>query len=327
MPLGCSPILCFAAWVRAVSLALVALAASEVYAQAPDTAFQLADRAFAAEGIAVGPDGSFFVSSVHLGQVVRVGADGTVAPFATAPGRWSVLGMAPDPARQSLWAATVAWPQARDADPSDHGRTALVRFDLATGAVRESVERMGALGDVAVAADGRVYATDGMEGTILVLDPDSDRFRTLVPPGVLHSPQGLAFGRDADRLFVVDYRNGLVAVDTSTGAVTIVPHVAGVEDRGADGLAYADGVLYVVQNGVAPHRVQRWRLSEDEARVVEADVLASADGDDRFSEPTLAAVAGPWLYVVAASGWAQFDDEGRLDVEAAPLPTILRIRR
>lgn len=90
---------------------------------------------------------------------------------------------------------------------------------------------------------------------------------------------------------------------------------------------YADGTLYAVQNGIAPHRVWRWRLSEDEQRVVEADVLASAADDGRFSEPTLATVAGPWLYVVSASGWAHFGPDGTLNVEAAPKPTILRMRR
>ncbi len=298
--------------------------------QVPETAFTLDDRAFAAEGIALLPDASLVVGSVHLGTIVRVDGDGRATPVAEAPGRWSVLGMTVDPGRRSLWAATTAWPQARDADPAAHGRTALVRFDLDTGAVQERVETAGALGDVAVGPDGTVYATDGLAGTVHVLDRDS--LRTLVPRGVLHSPQGLAFGRDPGRLFALDYRYGLVAVDVRTGAVTLVPHVPGAEDRGADGLAYADGTLYAVQNGIAPHRVLRWRLSPDESRVVGAgvvgaDVLASAEGDDRFDEPTLAAVAGPWLYVVAASGWAHFADDGALDVEAAPLPTVLRVRR
>ncbi|PAP76471.1 SMP-30/gluconolactonase/LRE family protein [Rubrivirga marina] len=304
---------------------LLCLAALGARAQAPETAFTLDDRAFAAEGIALLPDSSFAVGSVHLGTIVRVDGDGRVTPFAEAPGRWSVLGMTVSPDRRSLWAATVAWPQARGADTTAHGRTALVRFDLATGAVQGRIETTGALGDVTVGPDGAVYATDGLAGTVRVLDGDS--LRTLVPRGVLHSPQGLAFGRDPSRLFVVDYRYGLVAVDVRTGGVTLVPHVPGVEDRGADGLVYAGGTLYAVQNGVQPHRVARWRLSPDEARVVEADVLASAEGDDRFDEPTLAAVAGPWLYVVSASGWAHFSDDGTLDVEAAPVPTVLRIPR
>lgn len=310
---------------RGVALLLAALAAvPNGRAQSVETAFVLADRAFAAEGIALAPDSSFFLGSVHLGTVVRVGPDEEAVPFAEAPGRWSVLGLAVDVPRRSLWAATAAWAQARDADTLDHGRTALVRFDLDTGAVVATYERRGALGDVAVGPDGVVYASDGLGGTVHVLDGDS--LRTLVPPGVLRSPQGLAVGRDPGRLFAVDYRHGLVAIDVATGAVTLVPHAPGTEDRGTDGLAYADGALYAVQNGVAPHRVWRWQLAPDESRVVAADVLASAEGDGRFSEPTLAAVAGPWLYVVAASGWAHFDADGRLGPDAPP-PTVVRVRR
>jgi len=309
---------------RTLALLLFLLAFS-VRAQAPETAFQLDDRAFAPEGVVLAPDSSFFVSSVHLGTVVRVTREGEVLPFAEAPGRWSVLGMAVDAKRGVLWAATAAWPQARDADPTAHGQTALVVFDLETGAVHDAYERAGVLGDVTVGPDGDIYATDGQEGTVHVLDGDS--LRTLVPRGVLHSPQGLMFGKDPNRLFILDYRNGLLSVDTRTGAVTIVPHVPGIDDRGADGLAYADGTLYAVQNGIAPHRVWRWRLSDDEQRVVEADVLASAADDDRFSEPTLAEVVGPWLYVVSASGWAHYGQDGTLNVEAAPKPTILRMRR
>ncbi|GAB5534935.1 MAG: hypothetical protein Rubg2KO_11840 [Rubricoccaceae bacterium] len=294
-------------------------------AQTPETAFQLDDRAFAPEGVVLAPDSSFFVSSVHLGTVVRVTPEGEVHPFAEAPGRWSVLGMAVDVDQGVLWAATAAWPQARDADSTAHGQTALVAFDLTTGGVRETYERAGVLGDVALGPEGSVYATDGQTGTVHVLDGDS--LRTLVPRGVLHSPQGLVFGRDRTRLFLLDYRNGLLSVDTRTGAVTIMPHVPGIDDRGADGLAYAEGTLYAVQNGIAPHRVWRWRLSDDEQRVMEADVLASAADDDRFSEPTLAEVVGPWLYVVSASGWAHYGQDGTLNVEAAPKPTVLRMRR
>lgn len=308
-----------------VVLLLALLSAVAARAQSPEVAFQLDDPAFAAEAVVQAPDASFFVSSVHLGTVVRVTPDGDVQPFAEAPGRWSVLGLAVDAERSTLWAAATSWPQARDADPDSHGRTALVQFDLETGAVRRVYEREGTFGDLALGPDGAVYASDGSTGTIHVLESDS--LRTLVPRGVLHSPQGLAFGRDPHRLFLVDYRNGLLSVDTHSGAVTILPHVPGVEDRGADGLAYADGTLYAVQNGIAPHRVWRWRLSEDEQRVVEADVLASAEGDDRFDEPTLATVVGPWLYVVSASGWAHFAEDGTLDVDAAPKPTIVRMQR
>lgn len=308
---------------------LALLVAASAHAQTVETAFTLDDRAFAAEGLALLPDSSFVVGSVHLGTIVRVSRGGDVTPFARAPGAWSVLGMAVDAERGKLWAATVAWPQARDADSTDHGRTALVAFDLETGAVLERIGHEGALGDVALGRDGTVYATDGLVGVVYRLDGTlADRLLVpLVPRGVLHSPQGLAFGRDPHRLFLLDYRYGLVAVDVRTGAVTIVPHVPGAEDRGADGLAYADGALYAVQNGIAPHRVWRWRLSDDESRVVAVDELASAEGDDRFSEPTLAAVAGPWLYVVSASGWAHYGEDGALDVDAAPLPTVVRVRR
>ncbi len=306
-----------------VLLAVPALVA----AQAPETAFTLPDRAFAAEGLAFSAaDTSFFLGSVHLGRIVRVDARGAAVPFAEAPGHWSVLGMAADPARQALWAATAALPQARDADSTTRGRTALVRFDLASGRVVRVYEQEGAFGDVALGHDGAVYVTDGLAGTVHVLDGDS--LRVLVPRGVLHSAQGAAFGRDPHRLFVADYRYGLTAVDTRTGAVTLVPIPTTMTDRrGIDGLVYADGALFAVQNGLRPARAWRLRLSDDETRVAAADVLASGEGDARFDEPTLAAVAGPWLYVVAASGWGHFSDAGALDTAAAPAPLVVRVRR
>jgi hypothetical protein len=164
-----------------------------------------------------------------------------------------------------------------------------------------------------------------LQGTIHVLDGDT--LRALVPRGTLHSTQGAAFGRDPHRLFVADYRSGPVAVDTRTGVVTMLPMPAGLDRRGIDGLTYADGALYAVQNGVRPYRVWRFRLSDDETRITAADALASADGDARFDEPTLGAVVGPWLYVVAASGWGHFADDGTLDTAAAPLPLVVRVRR
>jgi len=316
-------------------LALLAFALPAlVRAQTPaaETAFTLSDRAFAAEGLAHdAATGSFFVGSVHLGRIERVDAAGVAAPFATAPGNWSVLGMTVDTARGALWAATANMPQSRDADATLRGWTSLVRFNLTTGAVERTYEQEGTFGDVAVGPDGSVYVTDGMRGTLHVLDAAgraaADTLRLLLPRGTLHSTQGLAFGHDPYRLFVADYRYGIVAVDTRSGTTTIVPMPAGLDRRGIDGLTYADGALYAVQNGVRPYRVWRFRLSNDETRVTAADVLASADGDARFDEPTLGVVVGPWLYVMAVSGWGHFSDAGTLDTAAAPPPLVVRVAR
>jgi sugar lactone lactonase YvrE len=297
---------------------------------------RLKERELIVEGLARDPrDGSWLVSSVHRRKVVRIAAKGRrPAPrdLATAEsaGLWSALGLAVDPARRSLWVATAALPQSAGFLPGrDDGVTALVELDLDSGALRRTVRAPDdavkpRFGDIAVGADGTLYASDHGSGAVYRLAPGAPGLATLVPAGVLLSPQGLTLDAAGGRLYVADYGAGIAAVDLASGAVTLLSAPPDALLAGIDGLVRHGSDLIGIQNGLEPHRILRLSLAADGQRIERAEVLLQ--NDPRLDEPTLATVDGDTLYFVANSQWRRFERDGTIwPVARLDEPLILRL--
>lgn len=277
--------------------------------------------AFIPEGLAFDADEDhFYLGSVRERRILRVDEEGRASDFTPAGASWAVLGLAVDDDRRLLWAATAALPEMKDAGPEELGRSALVAYDLETGAQKQRHElaqdgTRHALGDLVVARDGTVYATDSAAGMLYALDPASGRLEALTAPGALAAPQGLALARDRNRLYVADYTQGLYRFDLRKRALTRLDVADDISVYGIDGLYRFDDDLIAVQNGIRPHRVVRFTLDRNGGRVRHAAVLAA--GLPQFDEPTLGAIVGRRFHFVANSQWNKFDRNHALPADAA----------
>jgi len=281
---------------------------------APARAFRLLSPAFIPEGIAYDRERKhFFVGSVHERRIQRVRRDDTEQEF-TAAGLWAALGMAADAQRRLLWVATAAVPEMKGADPAELGRTALLAYDLDSGAAKHRFALDGpgphALGDVAVLKDGTVYATDGQGGMLYRLDAKAGALVPVTRPGALSSPQGIAPDRRERGLYLADYTQGLFWFDLKTQELTRIEAARKVSLYGIDGLARYGDQLIAIQNGVRPHRVVRLRLDNVGRKVTGASVLAASR--EEFDEPTLGVVVDQRFYFVANSQWGRFDAKHQL---------------
>lgn len=80
-----------------------------------------------------------------------------------------------------------------------------------------------------------------------------------------------------------------------------------------------------MQNGVAPQRVVRLRLTSDLKRVERLEVLEA--NNPLFDEPTLGAVVKDNFYFIANSQWGLVDEKGQLGpAEKLVEPIILKIK-
>jgi sugar lactone lactonase YvrE len=277
--------------------------------------------AFIPEGLAFDPDDDhFYLGSVRERRILRIDEDGQASDFTPAGASWAVLGLAVDDGRRLLWAATAALPEMKDAKADELGRSALVAYDLKTGAERQRHElpqdgARHALGDLVVARDGKVYATDSAAGLLYVLDPATGKLEALTAPGALAAPQGLAFGRDRNLLYVADYTQGLYRFDLRKRALTRLDVADDISVYGIDGLYRFEDDLIAVQNGIRPHRVVRLALDRNGKRVRHATVLAA--GLSQFDEPTLGAVVDRRFHFVANSQWGRFGKDHALPADAA----------
>ena len=114
-------------------------------------------------------------------------------------------------------------------------------------------------------------------------------------------------------------------MDLAARTIVPVPAADDVTALGIDGLYLVDGSLIAIQNGIAPHRVVRLRLSEAGDRITGSEVLDRAH--PRHEEPTLGVVVGRDLYYVANSQYERFGQDGQVaQPDSLQAPVVLRLR-
>jgi sugar lactone lactonase YvrE len=209
----------------------------------------------------------------------------------------------------------------------DEGKTGLFRLDVASGEVTKSAilpqyDSTQVLGDLVIADDNTIYATDSLTGAIYRYYIDSNEFEVLVERGELGSPQGLALDDSGRFLYVADYIGGLYRISTEDGSLVRLRVAASITDFGIDGLYRYGNELVVIQNGIRPHRVAAFQLSEKGLAINSSRILAS--NLEEFDEPTLGVIKGNDFLFIANSHWNRFDRDNQLP-EGLSGPIVLKL--
>jgi hypothetical protein len=289
---------------------------------------------FVGEGVV--HDGKGWLLSTVSGRTIVRLADGKATPFLKGDAETgAIFGMAVDRKRGVLWAAE-AWGKAV---PGGEGepKTGLLKVSLKDGRIlaRYYLPEDGKrhqLGDVVVAGDGTVYASDAVGGGVWRLKPGAPALDPLVADGGMISAQGMAICAGGAALLVADYSTGLHRIDLKT---TAIAPLGGLRTglAGADGMVAAPEVEYglrnasplplgviVTQNGVSPQRVMLLRISADCDEVEGAElVAANLPGVDDLALATM--YEGRAVFVGHAR-WAERDEDGKL---AVPAPGPIRV--
>jgi streptogramin lyase len=290
---------------------------------------------FVAEGIAWDAARQrLLVSGIRRRRIDAVRRSGAVSTFIdlARDSALSPLGLAIDAPRNRLWVATEWTPLAIGATAADSGRAAILRYDLASGALRARYElprdgRAHEPGDIAVAPNGDLFVSDGRAGVVYVIRDGTRALDTLVPAGPLVSPQGLALDPDGSRVFIADYALGVVVVDRRTGEVTPLPRPRDVAANGIDGLIIHGDQLIGVQNGITPNRLIALDLDSAHSRILGASTLARDTA--RIREPTHLVAVGDEIFYVANGGFGLYDERGDLRpgvTQTAPVVARVSLR-
>jgi len=285
------------------------------------------DPHFVPEGIAINNSGDVFLGSIRTGALLR--ATNNVHTISNGNGNgnghWSVFGMRFH-RDGSLWFASAAVPQFQNIGDSD-GQTGIFRIDPESGNIMRTAilpqgEDAQVLGDLIIADDNTIYATDSLGGVVYRYLIDGNEFEALVERGELGSPQGLVLDESGQYLYVADYIGGLFRIALEGGDMAKLNMPENVTDYGIDGLYRHGEELIAIRNGVQPHRVIAMQLSDDGLSVVSSRTLASNLA--HFDEPTLGVVRGDDFYFVANSHWNRFDQENNLP-DGLTGPIILKV--
>jgi len=217
--------------------------------------------------------------------IVRCDAAGGCSRFAEGLG--SVLGV--KIARGYLWAVS-----------NQNCESALVEFNLRSAQQehRYSVPGKGhSLNDIALAANGDVYASDTSGGAVWKLRRGAASLEQFLPAVTFRFANGIAVAPDGKTLYVSNYPDGITVVDLRNGAIQPIGHGTDLCLALVDGLYFYGRGLIAIQNGSMASRVVRLRLSKDLRRIEKWEVLER--GNKVFEGMTGGTIAGKAFYFAA----------------------------
>jgi hypothetical protein len=291
---------------------------------------RLSDSTFFPEGIDYDPrTGRVYVSSVRHGTIAEIDRSGATREILsrTEPGIGAILAVRIDTVNDVLWATSSGIAQRKGLSAGDTTLGQLLRIDLRSRRVTKRYDFSRAtrhtLGDIAVGSRGDVFVTDSEDAAFYWLRPDSDSLIRITSP-LFRSLQGIAPVPRSTIVYLADYSHGLLRLDLTTRVVSWLGIPAGGTPIGIDGLAWHEGSLIAVQNGVSPPRIVRFDLNAAGTRITRSTVI-----DQNFEiadEPTAGTVADGHFLYVANSQWEQYDRVGVLKPNARlAAPVILAI--
>jgi hypothetical protein len=264
-------------------------------------ALQIAEPDLIAEDIAYDArKRRFFISSVRKAKILT--GDGT--EFAKAD--WPVLALAVDAHRRLLWATTGWLPLCEACKPEDKDKTALLAFDLGSGALKQRIESpvKGLLGDMTIGRKGDLYVSEGTGGAVFHLPPGGQTLERLDTPGEFPAPQTPALSADERTIYIPDYLRGIAAMELATRSVEWLKPADDIALNGIDGLYLFHGDFLAVQNGTVPPRIVRFSSDLLHQEILEA-------GTPDLGEPTHGTLVGNTFFFVRNSGWNLYDENGK----------------
>lgn len=296
-----------------------------------EKAFTIPEKDLITEGIAYDPKSKrFFVSSIHKRKIIAIDKNGKVSDFSPeSDGLWSVSGMRVDSKRNVLWATTTAFPQMKDFQKADDGKAGVFKYDLKTGKLLKKYllsneKEKHALGDLIIAKNGDVYASDSVSPNIYRITNGKDALELFLSSDNFNSLQGLAFSPDEKILFAADYSKGVFRIEMKDKKVSQIAIDENTNPIGIDGLYFDRGNLIAIQNGFRPHRVARFVLNKDFTAITKSETLEANHAD--FNEPTLGVLVGKDFYYIANSQWNLTNENGKLAEDKLKEPVILRLK-
>jgi sugar lactone lactonase YvrE len=292
-------------------------------------AFRLDDPGLIATGVAVDPaSGDTYIASIRERKILRRSSKGVVSDFID-PAQddiFAAVQLAIDPARKLLYATASTAPFMLGYRKEDGTPSGLFAFDVRTGKLARKAllapdDKRHFLNGLTIDSKGAVYVADSLVGEIFVLRPGATELELFLPPGVFRSTQGLSFSADEKTLYVVDFTNGLWALDMATKKPRRIEAPADAFLVGLDGLSQVPGGFICVQLGVQPNRVVRLVMDPGFQKIARVETLESNHPD--YDGPIHGAVHGKDFIYVANSQFSLTNGETGAFAADKAKPTVV----
>jgi sugar lactone lactonase YvrE len=249
-------------------------------------AFSVEEDDLAAEGIAYDARRQrFYIGSTAKHKIVECTAAGECRTFAEGLGEVLGIKIAPD---GSVWAASNT--------EEDSG---LFHFAAPSGKLQRkyTLGKGHVFNDLAITAQGDVFATDTRAGTVYFLSHAANRLELLRADLREVNANGIALSDDGRKLYVSAFPDGITVIDVATRASRPIGHPENLCLGAIDGLSFYKGSLIAIQNGVVADRIARFDLTPDGNSIAGSQVLERRH--PQWDGITTGAIAAGWYYYMA----------------------------
>ena len=275
-------------------------------------------------------NGEILLGSVREKKIVKVDEEGRVSDWARMP--FSVMGMKPDPKRNTIWVSTAALPEMQGYKPEDKGKSTIFQIDVKTAQVMQGIgfEDEEIIGDIVLDSASRIWMSNSMTPYLSRDNTDTLLYigsfvRKQFDLGLTHfNLQGLTLNEDESALYFSDYVRGIFKVDIASDNIDKVQANSDFLPVGIDGLYYYDNSLIAIHNGVKPFKVVQYLLDEYGENIVGQKVINR--GGASLGEPTLGQIKDGYFYYIANSPWGAYDEDKNLLVDQISQLEIRRIK-
>lgn len=295
------------------------------------TAFTLPEAGLLAAGLAMdAKSGDTYVASARERKIIRRAKDGTISDFATEKdGLLAVSYLTIDPVRGQLIASMAAMPFMRGYKQEDAGKTAIAIFDLASGKAVKTVFLSGRgdhhlLNASVVDRAGNVFVVDSASHEIYRIRRASNEIELFISSVVYPAPQSLVLSADERTMWVVDYIEGIWAMEILSADRHRLEAAPEIYTAGLLGLVRVTDGFVGVQNGVRPNRVVRFRMDAKGERLTAAETLER--NHPAYSGPAQGTMDGNDFIYIANSQLELLDEKtGTFPADKGLPTTILRL--
>lgn len=265
----------------------------------------------------------WLASGIRNKKIVSFDASGKCSDW-FVDGSYSVFALKADSNEKYLWAACSAIPEMKGFKKELEGKSEILKIEIASKKIvkRYSIDGNHVFGDLAVTKNNEVYISDSAEPKIFRIEKDGlELWKDLRKEAF--NLQGIAFNREESKLFTADYLKGILVIDFNSKKESWLEFPKETSKKGIDGLVFYKNSLIAIQNGVVPIRIVRFRLDQNETKIIDFAILDN--NRKEFNEPALAALVHDKLYFFANSPWKFYDKDFQLDEAKFDNPKLFEL--
>jgi len=259
------------------------------------------------EGIAVGNNGTIYVTSIARKKILAIDEQGRASDFIASgqDGFLQGLGIKIDEKKQWLWVVS-------NEKQIDHYISKVHAFDIKSQKLQQQylIEDTAKhlFNDLTLDASGKIYITDTYGASVYEVDPFNQKMHLFIHDSLIAFPNGIA-SNNKGKIYIATYSHGLINLDLASKRLAPVKgYTDSTKAFNLDGILYYRNSIVGVYNGAednSNNAIIQYNLDSEGNSIIQERIIDV--GNTYFHEPTTMGIHDNKIYVIANSYLAAYN--------------------